>query len=647
MKTLRNIKNIALFSLAMGCVTTSCDYLDIVPPEQAGLPDATKDAEATLGFLFSCYTGVNSCSPFSYGRLEAGSDEYVLPQLWSTGSQKITWDTNTAVTMADGWRWGDIYRFIGQCHLFMREIDNARGVTDEQKKQWSAEVQFLLAYYHMQALVIYGPCPINDHYVDLSTNEKDFPGRSHFDYVVKWVCDKFDEAVDMGLPATRSGDEWGRATSVMAKALKARLLVYAASPLWNGDFPDRDWKNKNFETPEYGLELVSHNYDEGKWHKALEACIEAKEAAEQAGHKLFQLQDSETLRNNSKIELPYVPLKDGKSGTDAAKDEEFRKYVMLMRYVVATRFDEGNRETIWGIADQSDILMGSLPHRVIKNNQGVWRAGYSGVSPTLNAVGRFYTENGELPSMDAKYYPKSEWFQRAGATGSDLRKDIIKFNTRREPRFYAWIAFDGGDMGSRIMGGEPITLDFKNSEMHGFNTSLFNRDNNVTGYLNQKYFEPTFAWFASSETSQSKPRPLVRMAELYLNLAECYAALKQDDKALEMLNPIRTRAGIRALTSEDLSKMSVMDWVRNERAVEFWAEGHRYYDIRRWMIAKDVMGSGVRKGLNAEVESPSFEVFNTPIEINQPFKWTDRMYLVPLFSNEVYKNPQFVQAPGY
>ena len=74
---------------------------------------------------------------------------------------------------------------------------------------------------------------------------------------------------------------------------------------------------------------------------------------------------------------------------------------------------------------------------------------------------------------------------------------------------------------------------------------------------------------------------------MYLNLAECYAALNQEGEALNNLNIIRKRAGIRDLTSADLSEMSLMDWVRNERFVELFEEGHRYYDLRRWAIAPD------------------------------------------------------------
>ena len=142
------------------------------------------------------------------------------------------------------------------------------------------------------------------------------------------------------------------------------------------------------------------------------------------------------------------------------------------------------------------------------------------------------------------------------------------------------------------------------------------------------------------------------MAELYLNLAECYAALGQEKEAISNLNIIRERAGIRDLTTADLtSEMTITDWVRNERFVELYEEGHRYYDLRRWAIAPEMLKAGTRYGLNGLTLNPSFEEFNTPTLIDQPFKWYDRSYLLPVWSrsdmDELYSNPQMVQAPGY
>lgn len=114
---------------------------------------------------------------------------------------------------------------------------------------------------------------------------------------------KLDEAAK-DLPASRIGSEWGRATSTIAKAVKARLLLYAASDLWNGKFPYPDWKNKNFETPGYGKELVSQVYDPDKWERALTACKDALEWAEgEGGCGLMTTKESAILMGNQGLNL--------------------------------------------------------------------------------------------------------------------------------------------------------------------------------------------------------------------------------------------------------------------------------------------------------------------------------------------------------
>ena len=110
MSSFSKLANITLLSLAMTCSMTSCDYLDIVPPEQADLQDANKDRAGTLGFLYSCYAGV--MNPMTYTGLEMGSDEYVLPRLWQHAGQKVQWNQNEAANLADGWRWE-----IGRAHV--------------------------------------------------------------------------------------------------------------------------------------------------------------------------------------------------------------------------------------------------------------------------------------------------------------------------------------------------------------------------------------------------------------------------------------------------------------------------------------------------------------------------------------------------
>ena len=618
----------------------SCDYLDVVPPEQPDLEDATKDFESTQKFLYSCYAGITN--PMNYSTVEAAADEWVLPPLWSEGMHKILYNLNTPTAISDGWRWGNnYYRFIGQCHLFLEQLPNAQYVTEADMKEWEAEANFLIAYYHMQVLMQYGPCPINDHYIAMATDPSDYPGRSHYDYVVDWIVDKFDEAAQ-NLPAKRESEKWGRATSTMAKALKARLLVHAASPLWNGEFPYPEWKNKNFETPGYGKELVSSVYDRSKWERAKTAAKEALDFATTSGGA--QLYTDEELHVREGIDLPFVPG----VNSQTPEGEAFLKKVLLMRYLVSTRSTEGNKEIIWGLANQGNMIIGSLPHGILTHSNGSIYSGYSGVSPVLNtSIEYFYTKDGKRPEFDSNFASKDNWFKSAGVSG---RSDIITLNVEREPRFYAWFAFDGGDYGSKLVNGEPLKIELRNGDKQGYNASKFNRDNNVTGYFSQKFVEPRYSRSLSqSTTTESKPRPLIRLAELYLNLAETYAELGETENAISMLNIIRDRAGVPDLKSSDISsEMNIVEWVRNERFIELWGEGHRYYDVRRWMVAPKTMGQNMRTGLNAYGKvNPSFEEFNTPISIDQPFVWSNRMYLLPVFNNEVYKNPQMVQAPGY
>ena len=170
--------------------------------------------------------------------------------------------------------------------------------------------------------------------------------------------------------------------------------------------------------------------------------------------------------------------------------------------------------------------------------------------------------------------------------------------------------------------------------------------------MSKKFIDPNIRFSASGTRSHTPSRrPFIRMAELYLNLAECYAALDDTPNAIENLNVIRKRAGVRDLETADLTDMNITEWVRNERFIELYEEGHRYYDLRRWAIAPQMLKAGLRYGLNGLALNPNFEEFNTPTQIDQPFKWDDRLYLLPVWSrsdmDELYSNPQMVQAPGY
>lgn len=661
MKYLDYIKKWGTAAVVAVCLCTSCDYLDVVPPEQANLQHATSTEDRALGFLYSCYRGITATDPTWTNYLNeviSSTDETVLPYSWSADGMWDEYAFNTATAMNQNWIWGTTYQYVGQCLLFLQEIEkmDPNLVAPETVTIWKAEAKALIAYYHFCTLRRYGPIPITDYYIAMDAPQSEYRGRYHFDYCVDWIANQLDEA-EQDLPTVREkSDEWGRMTKVITKCIKARLLLYAASPLWNGEFPYPQWTNKNFETPGYGYELVSHTYDASKWDRALKACQEAISLAESAGYELY---DNEDFYATKQLPLPYVPGVTDGDITDEAAKEKFLKTVMKMRYVVATRSVDGNKEIIWG--NWNHDMNGSyarLPLRIIRYTGGSWWSGYSGVAPTLNSVEAFYTKNGKLPARDPEYTPQADWLKESGirhtftnAENQSVTVNIANLHVGREPRFYAWIAFDGGEFAPKLMDGKPLNLDMRNGAIHGYDPTSFNRDHSVTGYLTQKFISPSieFNTSGSGTWGDDAPSIQIRLAELYLNIAECYAAKGDVANALNYLNRIRRRADVPELTTGDVtSDMPIMEWVRNERFIELWGEGHRFYDVRRWALGAKYFGEGVRRGLNAaSVTNPLRDTFYQDIPVPSPYVWSNRMYLNPVFYNEVYKNPQMVQAPEY
>ena len=359
------IKKIALRAILPLSIFASCDYLDVVPPEQPETKDTMIDATDAVNFINSCYIAVESCAPFVYSTYEWSADESVDPPLWNGNNQKTAWNLWSS-TNAGGY-WDGYYNYNGHCHMFLNILaeNNPRGATDADKARWKSEAEFLKAYYHSRLLAMYGPIPIVDQRLPQSTMPEDMPGRSHYDYVVDYIVKKLDDAVPH-LPAVGNADDWGRATSTAAKAIKGRVLLYAASDLWNGKFPYPDWKNTNYETPGYGKELVSHTYDPQKWQRALEANLDALQYAENEGGR--SLVDMNNLpRTLADIPDPYIPGVD----TSTPEGQEFAKRVLMLRSISNSDENDGNKEIIWGVFMQGDnqwINFATWPKRILQYN---------------------------------------------------------------------------------------------------------------------------------------------------------------------------------------------------------------------------------------------------------------------------------------
>lgn len=647
------IASAALATAISAGALTSCNYLDVVPAEQVTVDDAMENYNTALGFLYSCYAFSKNVTvgDLPYGQymcdVMAASDEVLNPHAWNGeyAYGRILLNTLTAQNAQDFW--GHNYNGVGQCLLFLEKLETCkvveRGViTEEMAEEWRAEIRALRAYYHFNNLRRYGPIVILEEKLPLDAPQSAFPGRMHYDYCVDWIVEQLDAAAEK-LPAIRPNADKGRMTSTICKALKAKVLLLAASPLYNGSFPYPDFKNDKWETPGYGKELISKTYDPSKWTRALAAVNEAINWAETKGERSLYYGD-EYINAGLNLRDLYVP---------GNVTDEFKEHVMRMRYLHYACEQEGNREAI--MTTTSDNLttqwFASFPKNIQKLNNGTILNGYSGVSPTLNAVKSFLTADGYTIDSDPSFPDESEWYQSAGLPDERKgRSRIINLHVGREPRFYAWIAFDGGDYSMRIKAGQPLHLNMISKDAQGFSTAT--RDNSPTGYLNQKFMPPTLEIAPTNYYVGyvAPAKTVIRLAELYLIRAECEAMLGMTDECIDDINVIRNRAGAAPLTASMVGAggRTLIDWVKTEWSTEFFMEGQRFWNVRRWVEGDKYFGLGKRMGLNAlSKENPTFEEFNQPTVVPYTYTWGNKLYLYPIQYTDVYADPQLVQNPGF
>lgn len=122
---------------------------------------------------------------------------------------------------------------------------------ESERRRWIAEVQVLKAFYHYYLLQLYGPIPIVDENLPISATEEEVRiKRDKVDEVIEYIVNSIDEVyMDLPLRITNQSTEMGRLTRPAALAIKAKVLLLAASPLFNGntDYANfKDWDGEPF-----------------------------------------------------------------------------------------------------------------------------------------------------------------------------------------------------------------------------------------------------------------------------------------------------------------------------------------------------------------------------------------------------------------
>lgn len=604
----------------MQLLTSCVDYLDKESDTELTLPMVFEDKTRIEGWLANVYSHVPD--PYwGYARKlgwDILSDDMTASERWRQWDWKVIpmllgeW---TPSTDWDGNYWARLPQLIREANIFIENVHPLpeQGISATEVTYMKAEMRFMIAYYYYLLSNTYGPVPFKPNYIaPTDFNLADLmEGQRPYYEVVDWVDKELQEVAKI-LPAKYAeARKYGRATSIMCLAVRARMLLFAASPLVNGNPDYANHKNKD------GENLFSTTADKTKWAYAAQACKELIEAAEAAGHELY--------------------VEKNKDGTI----DPFMSYQNLF----LTRYDEGNTEILFARPGGSEY--GEYEKHATPQVSG----GSGGLGVTQSLVDAFFTENG-LPINDDSEYVES------GFSGSDETRDNTVWDTEvnggaitksgtynmychREPRFYITVSYNNS-----YFTQEKRLFNFFNGSADNPHT----HDAPQNGYLIRKKISPDLN--VKQGTYKYRPGIVYRLGEAYLNYAE---ALNESDpgnvEILYYLNKIRERAGIRQYTTGatdenyihvDLNDQAEMrKLIRAERRVELSCEGIRYDDLRRWKEAENVL-NGDFYGMNFSGKDPSSFYVRTPY-LKRVYK--KAYYWFPIHQSEMDKNDKLVQSP--
>lgn len=631
---------IGLLVLGAGCKK----YLDVAPDNIGTIDYAFRMRNEAEKYLFTCYNNLPQLGNVGADPGFIAGDEiaaiYPPGLYYNPGLYRIArGEQNVVNPFANYWDGGNggkpYYQAIRECNLFLENVDKVPDLTTFEKTRWVAEVKFLKAYFHYFLLRMYGPIPVIRKNAPVSASiEEVRVKREPVDTVVNYISMLLDEAA-AGLPEkiANQSSELGRITRPIALAVKARLLVMAASPLFNGNADYNNFKNKD------GVSLFNSSYSAEKWKAAADACKAAIDAAHAGGHALY-----------------YFTPSSGETVSDSTKK------VLSATGAITEKW---NAEVIWGLsntgASQSDAQarLTSGDPTTVPNPPSTNEAIHSNYSPPLHIADIFYSNNGVPIEEDNQYDYNNRFTKIRTATANDrfyIKQDYqtVQLNFDREPRYYASLGFDGGIWYGLGLFNDSKTW-FVEAKKGQRGAQLGAGLYSVTGYWAKKLvnYKNDFGSNSGGYNARSYPWPAIRLAELYLLYAEALNEVNGPAEAYQWIDKVRARTGLKGVVeswanysrqpSKPASKDGFREIIQREQMIELMFEGKRFWDLRRWKKADIYLNTPIR---GWDLEQPEAGNYYRVRQIYAP-TFTPKDYLWPLAENSIIVNSNLVQNPGW
>lgn len=496
----------------MSLFTFACDS-DLLDVEPTTLTDDAiwQDAGLTEAYITNLYTGIRLTEK------EASKDERYIGfgrgfhwAMWASITDEAVYSNDDQTYLVQrgqlspsnyGWTstvWGRSYRSIREANLALQNLPNTP-ISADRQQLLNAEVRFVRAFRYFDLLKGFGGVTLmGDEVTDINGDFSALYERSSVQETVDYIVSELDAVIAV-LPE-QAGSDWerGRATAPAAMALKSRVLLYAASPLY-----------------------TDNNNDVNKWRAAADA---AKDVMDLNKFSLVTNLAADPAEN---YRLLFV------AAPTTSEDIFFREYTNTSPSMAMERMNAPNGFGGWG-----------------------------GNCPMQNLVDDYEMDNGlAIEDGDSGYDPQNPY-------------------VNRDPRFYATILYNGANYRGRQV--ETFLPGGKDSPdgNEPWNTS-------PTGYYLRKFLKESISLDDWNNMGTATWR-YFRYAEILLNYAEAQNEAEGPDQSVyDAVNAIRSRAGMPDLPA-GLSQSEMRERIRNERRVELAYEEHRYFDVRRWLIAEDV-----------------------------------------------------------
>ena len=508
--------------------------------------------------------------------------------------------------------------------MFLENVDKPYDLKEEEKVRWIAEVKFLKAYYHFFLMELYGPVALVDENLPTSASpEETMVYREPIDDCVAFIVKLLDEAI-ADLPPTLPDQtsEQGRINRLIAMGVKAKVLAWAASPIFNGNADYKSW------TDNRGRQLIPQETDPAKWSKAAEAAKEAIDACHANGFKLYEF-NRQTSPSTYRMNDTLVTM-------------------MTIRKAVTEDVDR-NPGVIWASQEiwgdragnasgfERNLMRQFLPQLYISD-----MTAYIGrFFASWHMCELFYSNHG-VPIDEDREFDYSGRFNTHKAVPEDKHESYIatgettaNINFNREPRFYADLGFDRGyyELASTTKnGGESFSPMLRLREGELFNGSL--------GYVMKKLVA-----FESSGTQGVDGRSI-----------SIHDFSQPNEEVYEYVDRVRKAAGLEGVLDswgaysmnpdKPKTKSGMRAIIQRERLIELAFEGQRFFDLRRWKIAADYWNLPPTK-YNKSRNDLNLTYKPVVYDDGRKIKATYRDYLFPIREADLQVNKNLVQTYGW